>query len=166
MSFVSLFKPWPFRYVAPRGASGIRGGHGRPHSRRRSRPVCLCTSWGGAALTLRTHLAKQAEDRIAAGPAWSDNGLVFASAVGTPLDPSNVRQAFKRLASKAGLSEGFPYLLRHSAGSLRLDGRAFIEQVADILGGNPETLLRYYRHRVRPVADAGLRMQDVLTAKQ
>ncbi len=115
---------------------------------------------------LRTHLAKQAEDRIAAGPAWSANGLVFASAVGTPLDPSNVRRAFKRVASKAGLSEGFPYLLRHSAASLLLDGGASIEQVADILGDNPETLLRYYRHRVRPVADAGLRMQDVLAAKQ
>jgi integrase len=34
---------------------------------------------------LREHRARQAEDRLAAGSLWKDHGLVFASAVGTPM---------------------------------------------------------------------------------
>jgi hypothetical protein len=39
---------------------------------------------------LRDHRERQAEDRLAAGSLWQDHGLVFASAVGTPLDAANV----------------------------------------------------------------------------
>jgi hypothetical protein len=34
--------------------------------------------------------------------------------------------------------------------------------VADLLGDDPRTLYRYYRHKVRAVADVGLRMERVL----
>lgn len=92
------------------------------------------------------------------------DGLVFRSAQGGPLDPSNIRREFAQIAKAAGLDEGFPYLLRHSGASLMLDAGASIEEVADVLGDNPTTLLRHYRHRVRPVADAGLRMAGLFEA--
>jgi hypothetical protein len=43
-----------------------------------------------AVQTLREH--RKTEDRLAAGALWQDHGLVFASAIGTPLDAANVRR--------------------------------------------------------------------------
>ena len=82
--------------------------------------------------------------------------------MGTPIDPSGLRRTFARIATRAGLDGDFPYLLRHTAVSLLLDDGASIEEVADLLGDDPRTLYRYYRHKVRPVADVGLRMERVL----
>jgi site-specific recombinase XerD len=56
-----------------------------------------------------------------------------------------------------------PYLLRHSAVSLLLDAGAAIEEVADLLGDDPQTVYRHYRHRVRPVlTKAAERMERLL----
>lgn len=117
-----------------------------------------------AITALRAHRARQAAEKLAAGPLWDDHGLVFASAVGTPVDPSHLRRVFARVAGRAELEGAFPYLLRHTAVSLLLDDGASIEEVADLLGDDPRTLYRYYRHKVRPVADVGLRMERVLGA--
>lgn len=103
---------------------------------------------------LKSHRRRQAEERLRLGEAWADLGLVFCSDVGTPLDPANVRKVFSRLAKKAGLAGTMPYTLRHSAASLLVDQGVGIEAVADLLGDDPRTLYRHYRHRVRPVVDA------------
>jgi integrase len=50
-----------------------------------------------AVQALRDHRKRQAEDRLAAGSLWQDHGLVFASAVGTPLDAANVRREFRQI---------------------------------------------------------------------
>ncbi|HTV11394.1 MAG TPA: tyrosine-type recombinase/integrase [Acidimicrobiales bacterium] len=116
-----------------------------------------------AIAALRVHKRQQAAERLAAGPLWQDHGLVFSSEVGTPIDPSHLRRVFARIARRAGLEgPAFVYLLRHTAVSLLLDDGASIEEVADLLGDDPRTLYRYYRHKVRPVADASLRMERVL----
>jgi hypothetical protein len=54
-----------------------------------------------------------------------------------------------------------PYVLRHTAVSLSLDLGASIEEAADTLGDDPKTLWAHYRHRVRAVADASLRLESV-----
>ena len=46
-----------------------------------------------AVIALRAHRKRQSEERLA-GSHWRDEGLVFPSAVGTPLDPSDVRRTF------------------------------------------------------------------------
>ena len=56
-----------------------------------------------AVQALKAHKVKQAEDRLVAGAPWLDHGLVFASAVGTPLDPSHVRRAFRKVYETAGI---------------------------------------------------------------
>jgi integrase len=103
---------------------------------------------------MRAHWCRQAGERLTAGAAWSNQDLVFCTEIGTPLDPSNVRRTFRRVASRAGLDASFPYLLRHAAASLLIDAGKSVEEVADLFGDNPRTLYRHYRHRVRPVADA------------
>ena len=103
---------------------------------------------------LRAHRKRQAEERLRLGEGWADLGLVFCSEIGTPLDPANVRKVFSRVAKKAGIEGTVPYTLRHSAASLLVDSGVGLEAVADLLGDDPRTLLRHYRHRVRPVVDA------------
>ncbi len=113
---------------------------------------------------LRDHRRKQGQERLSAGELWEDHGLVFASEVGTPLDPSNVRRTFQRVATRSGLDARFPYLLRHTAASLLIDSGAAVEQVADLLGDDPRTLYKHYRHRVRPVVTtAAERMGAILS---
>jgi integrase len=66
---------------------------------------------------LREHRVRQVKDRLSAGPYWKDHGLVFASAVGTPLDDHNVRRQFREITEAAGLGRTWvPRELR--AGSL------------------------------------------------
>ena len=111
---------------------------------------------------LEDHRAYQATQRLAAGPRWTDQDLVFCSDVGSPMDPANLRKVFLHLSKTAGIEGGFPYLLRHSTVSLLMDAGAGIEEVADLIGDDPRTLYRHYRHRVRPVMDVSLRMDSVL----
>ncbi len=64
---------------------------------------------------LRQILAIQARDRLIAGEAWQEHGLVFRTSVGTPPDDANVRREFRKVAMAAGLSTGWaPRDLRHT----------------------------------------------------
>jgi integrase len=104
-------------------------------------------------IALLAHRSRQDKERSDGGY-WDDHGLVFCSEVGTPLDPSNVRKVFARVAARAGIEGVVPYSLRHTAASLLIDQGVGIEVVADLLGDDPRTLYRHYRHRVRPVVEA------------
>ena len=68
----------------------------------------------------RQHRVRQAEAQMAAGPLWQDHGLIFASEVGTPMDPDNFSHSFVRLCERAGLGHWHPHELRHSGASLML----------------------------------------------
>lgn len=89
---------------------------------------------------LRAHRVRQADGRLLAGPLWHEvhpelGGLVFASAVGTPMPPANVRRAFTALRARAGLRGPWtPYHLRHAAVSLLSDEGVSPEAIADLLG--------------------------------
>lgn len=104
---------------------------------------------------LAAHRRRQAAERLAAGPLWVDHGLMFPTAAGTPLDPRYVRQLVARVAKAAGIDgKVVAYTTRHSAASLRLDAGQSIAEVADLLGDDPITIFKHYRHRVRPVVAA------------
>jgi len=84
--------------------------------------------------TLRAHRRRQAEERLAAGSAWTDTGLVFRTTIGTPIDPANFRHYFTALCQRAGLGHWHPRELRHSAASLMLAQGVPLEVVSEILG--------------------------------
>ncbi len=65
----------------------------------------------------RQHRARQAEAQMAAGTLWQDRGLIFASEVGTPMDPDYFSHSFARLCERAGLGHWHPHKLRHSGAS-------------------------------------------------
>ena len=86
----------------------------------------------------RQHRARQAEVQMAAGTLWQDHGLIFASEVGTPMDPDNFSHSFSRLCEKAGLGHWHPHELRHSGASLmQMSGVA----AAASFGGSGERAL-------------------------
>ena len=84
---------------------------------------------------LKAHKAKQAEDRLLAGALWRDHGLVFASAVGTPLDPSHVRRGFRKICVEAGIGENWsPRELRHTFVSIMSEQGVPVEEIARLVG--------------------------------
>jgi integrase len=106
---------------------------------------------------LTEHRRRQAEDRLAAGALWEDHGLVFASAVGTPLDAANVRREFRRITGIASLGGACaPRDLRHTFVSLMSADGVPIEEIARLAGHNrTATTELVYRHELRPVITAG-----------
>lgn len=114
---------------------------------------------------LRLHRARQDEIRESAGARWHNNDLVFASAVGGQLDAANVRRAFRKVATVAGLdaADWTPRELRHSFVSLLSDGGVPIEQIARLVGhSSTSTTERVYRHQIRPVIQGGAEVMDRL----
>jgi integrase len=94
-------------------AEGAGGDTKTPESRRTLALPRKCVE------ALREHRVRQAQDRLAAGPLWQDHGLVFASAVGTPMDDHNVRRMFRVITEEAGLGTGWvPREMRHTFVSL------------------------------------------------
>jgi integrase len=121
-----------------------------------------------AAEALHAHHIRQAKERLAAGNRWQDHGLVFASQVGTPLDASHVRRAFKAITKKAGLGENWtPRELRHSFVSLMSDNGVPIETIAD-LAGHASTAVteEVYRHQLKPVITRGAEIMNAIFNNQ
>jgi integrase len=52
---------------------------------------------------LRAHRVRQLEERLVAGTRWKEQGLVFTSTIGTPLDPRNAFRLFQEALQRAGL---------------------------------------------------------------
>jgi len=78
------------------------------------------------------HLDRQAGDRLLAGVLWEDHGLVFASAIGTPLDRHNVLREFRRITQAAGLgTDWVPREMRHTFVSLLSSNGTVLEDIAE-----------------------------------
>ncbi|HEU0088164.1 MAG TPA: site-specific integrase, partial [Pseudonocardiaceae bacterium] len=69
---------------------------------------------------LRHHAERQAEQRAELGRDWKDHGLVFASQVGTPMEPDNLRRSWERIKARAGVQLRF-HDLRHTCVTLLLE---------------------------------------------
>jgi integrase len=123
---------------------------------------------GQAADALREHRARQAKERLAAGPLWRDHGLVFTSQAGTPLDASHVRRSFKAITRKAGLGENWtPRELRHSFVSIMSDNGVPIETIADLVGhASTAVTEEVYRHQLKPVITKGAEAMNTIFKKQ
>jgi integrase len=122
------------------------------------RPLSIPAPVGDA---LRTHRRRQLEERLQAGVAWQESGLVFTTQVGTPIDPANLRHAFARLTEKAGLGHWTPNELRHSAASLLSAAGVPLEVIADVLGhASTRMLEHHYRHQVKPSIDGHVAVME------
>ena len=106
-------------------------------------------------------------DRLAASD-WQDSGLVFTTAVGTPMDAANVRRDLRRaLGLVPGIepAEWTPRELRHSFVSVLSDAGIPVEQIAQLVGHSGTTVTELvYRHQLRPVIQTGATVMDRLFA--
>ena len=56
-------------------------------------------------VALRQHRRRQARERLALGAGWTDSGLVFTTALGTPVEPGNLRRSWYPLRERAGIPD-------------------------------------------------------------
>jgi integrase len=84
---------------------------------------------------LNVHRERQDKQIEAAKGHWRDPELVFASTIGTSLDPSNlVARSFKPLLERAGLPDIRFHDLRHTCATLLLSEGVLVKVVQEILG--------------------------------
>lgn len=69
---------------------------------------------------LRSHRARQAEERLAWGPAYQDSGLVFTRETGEPIHPESFSSIFERLVKGSGVPRIRLHDCRHTFASLAL----------------------------------------------
>ena len=113
---------------------------------------------------LKAHEAGQARDRTVAAEHWQEHGLVFASRVGTPLDPSHVRRDFRvAIAGAVGVDaqDWTPRELRHSFVSLLSDNGVPLEEISRLVGHSSTAVTEVaYRKQIRPVMQEGATVMD------
>jgi len=91
--------------------SGSRDG---PQSRIRTRPWCLTAPHSEPS----RHSPAQAADRAELGRAWIDNGLVFTTRTGRPVEPRNLARSFHRICAGNRLRNIKLHHLRHPTATL------------------------------------------------
>ncbi len=113
---------------------------------------------------LKAHRSRQAAERHAAGAAWQGMGLVFATEVGTPLEPRNVLRRFDVLARGAGLEGVHLHTLRHSTASFLLAAGTHTKVVQEHLGHSSYAITADIYSHVAPVQarEAADRLDEAL----
>ena len=89
----------------------------KPKTERGARTVALPPI---AVDALRRRRQAQRLERIAAGPRWTDTDYVFTTEIGTPIDPDNLKYAWRKMTTKAGFGNLRFHALRHSAATVAL----------------------------------------------
>lgn len=140
--------------------------HGDVKTRTSRRTLALSEM---AVKALREHQELQRQERLSAGPLWQERGLVFASALGTPLDGSHVRRSLRLICRNAGIGEDWaPRDLRHTFVSIMsAHGDVPVEEIARLTGHSDiRTTETVYRHELRPVIRTGAGVMDRLLGNE
>jgi site-specific recombinase XerD len=96
---------------------------------------------------LKTHRTHQLETKLLLGSDWRDSGMVFCSAVGTPVDPANARHQFYRALQVSGVAAIRVHDLRHTAATIMLQQGIHPRVVQEMLGHtNISMTLGIYSH--------------------
>lgn len=119
-----------------------------PKTRKARRSVALP---GIAVTALREHRRRQAAERLATGPAWTDSGLVFTSEIGTPMDPDNLKRSWYALRKRAGLDTMRFHDLRHACATLLLAQGVHPRVVMETLGHSQIAVTMNVYSHVLPV---------------
>jgi integrase len=100
-------------------------------------------------VALRAHRIRQLEERLAV-PIWEDPNLVFASMMGTRLDPRNVLRWWHDLTIRAGVGRRRFHASRHTAATLMLNAGVPLEVVSATLGHARYAITADVDAKVRP----------------
>lgn len=114
---------------------------------------------------LRSHLERQLAEIDKVGSLWSENGLIFASETGEPLDRRKVTaRHFKNLLGRTGLPEIRFHDLRHTCATLLLSKNVNPKIVSEMLGHSTIAItLDTYSHVLPNMRDqAAKAMEEAL----
>jgi integrase len=119
-----------------------------------------------ATAALTRHRKRQLEERMQRGALWQEHGLVFPSAVGTPLSGGNLNRDFKATLQRAGLSKRTRFHdLRHTCATLLLEQGVNPKFVQELLGYADISLTLNVYSRVLPdMGDAAAGAMDAALA--
>lgn len=110
---------------------------------------------------VKAHKAKQNEERLFCGQNYRNNGLVFCTEDGKPLDPRNMVNRFKKLLQQAGLDDTTFHNWRHTCASILLEMGVHPKVVQEILGHSRiATTLDTYSHLVPGMLEAAAAKLD------
>lgn len=111
---------------------------------------------------LKAHRARQAEQKLRLGPLYKDEGLVFTSEVGKPLEPSNIDpRSFTPLLKKAGLPDIRFHDLRHTCATVLLSRGVNPKFVQELLGhADIKLTLGTYSHFLPSMGDQTANAMD------
>jgi integrase len=114
---------------------------------------------------LKRHSKRQAQEMMRADTLYRDQGLVFASLVGTPLSRRNLTRSFKALLKRAGLPHNVRFHdLRHTCATLLLSQNTHPKFVQELLGHATIAItLDTYSHIMPGMADHTTVMEDALS---
>ena len=113
--------------------------------------------------SLRQHRAYQAEDRLLVGRHFEDNGLVFATNVGTPISPRNLYRQFTGLVKDAGLPVIRFHDLRHTHATMLLEASVHPKVVQERLGHSQiSVVLDTYSHALPTMQKEATQKIDAL----
>lgn len=121
------FTVWQSLQYVPGEGLAVR----EPKTNRSRRGIPL----GDAALAALSRIRRrQLEQRLAVGSAYQDSGMVLTTALGTPVDPNNLRRAFRRIVADAGVGPVRFHDLRHTHATLLLARGVHPKVVSERLG--------------------------------
>ena len=83
---------------------------------------------------LKAWRTRQIEERLKAGPLWTDSGLVFTSHAGTPLFARNVSRRWHQLLDAAGIERWGMHAARHTVATFLMAAGEHPKVVQELLG--------------------------------
>ncbi len=136
--------------------SGGKVAFGEPKTKKSRRSICLTPQ---AVEALKAHLERQLQDIEILGDRYQDQGLVFTTDTGAPINPSNLRQrSFAPLLRRAGLPHMRFHDLRHTCATLLLSRGVHPKFVQELLGHATIAItLDTYSHIIPSMGDATAR---------
>ncbi len=142
--------------------NGGKVAFGEPKTKKSRRSIRLTPQ---AVEALRSHLERQLRDMEILGDRYQDQGLVFTTDTGGPINPSNLRQrSFAALLKRAGLRHMRFHDLRHTCATLLLSRGVHPKFVQELLGHATIAItLDTYSHVMPSMGDATAKaMEDAL----
>jgi integrase len=101
----------------------------------------------GVRRVLQQWRVTQTQERLAAGPAWHDTGLVWTTAVGKPLSTGIPNLLLDRLAARAGIGHVKLHELRHTYATRLMEAGVDARTVQEMMGhANVAMTLGRYSH--------------------
>jgi integrase len=151
------------RRALTRTDNGRRLALGEPKTKKSRRTVRLTQR---ATEAVRSHRARQAQEKLRVGALYRDHGLVFAGEGGGFINPSNLRQwSFAPLLKRAGLQQITFHDLRHTCATLLLAKNVHPKFVQELLGHATIAItLDTYSHVLPGMGgEAAIAMEDALS---